>query len=157
MMMITMIMMIILISQWNCSDIRDLINQERSCILSKGGGGGGGGEVRGQIHSAYQIVMSASIVRVTLIFFACAVCEAGGICPHPIQHWRARWQEGPSILSNKILSPTVVDDENTLIRKGTFNDGFFEKISTAYISSFKKSESLRLTWASVNQYPSVLR
>lgn len=42
MMMITMIMMIILISQWNCSDIRDLINQERSCILSKGGGGGGG-------------------------------------------------------------------------------------------------------------------
>lgn len=53
MMIITMIMMIILISQWNCSDIRDLINQGRNCILSKEGGGGGFG---GQIHGAYQIV-----------------------------------------------------------------------------------------------------
>lgn len=50
MMIITMIMMIILISQWNCSDIRDLINQGRNCILSKGGGFGG------QILGAYQIV-----------------------------------------------------------------------------------------------------
>ena len=152
MMMITMIMMIILISQWNCSDIRDLINQGRSCILSKGGGGRLGSNPR-CLPDCHVGIHTKSDTH----FFACAVCEAGGICPHPIQHWRASWQEGPSILSNKILSPTVVDDENTLIRKGTFNDGFFEKISTAYISSFKKSESLRLTWASVNQYPSVLR
>lgn len=66
-------------------------------------------------------------------FFACAVCEAGGICPHPILHWRVRLQEGPSILPTKILSQTVIDDENTLMRKGTFNDGFFEKISTAFV------------------------
>lgn len=49
----TMIMMIILISQWNCSDIRDLMNQGATAFYQKGGGGG---EVGGQIHDAYQIV-----------------------------------------------------------------------------------------------------
>lgn len=121
MMIITMIMMIILISQWNCSDIRDLINQGRNCILSKGGGGG---RRQGYAHTLYCIDKLGD--KKDRVYY-------------------------------KILSQTIIGDENTLIRKGALNDGFFEKISTAYISSFKKSESLRLTWASVNQYPSVLR
>ena len=127
-----------------------------AAFYQKDGRGGGEGVVGGQIHGAYQILMSTSIVRVTLIFSHVQCVRREGYA-HTLLHWRVRWQEGPSILSNKILSQTGIDDEDTLLRKGAFNDGFFEKISTAYISSFKKSESLRLTWASVNQYPSVLR
>lgn len=110
MIMITMIMMIILISQWNCSDIRDVMNQGRSYILSKGAGWESN---PGCLSDCHVDIHSKSDTH----FFACAVCEAGRICPHPILHWRARWREGPSILSNKIMSQTLTDEENTLIRK----------------------------------------
>ena len=140
MMIITMIMMIILISQWNCSDIRDLINQGRNCILS---------------IWCLPDCQSTSIVRVTLIFSHVQCVRRQGYA-HTL-YCIDKSGDKKDRVYYKILSQTVIGDENTLIRKVAFNDGFFEKISTAYISSFKKSESLRLTWASVNQYPSVLR
>lgn len=150
MMIITMIMMIILISQWNCSDIRDLINQGRNCILPKGGGG-----VWGSNPRCLPDCQSTSIVRVTLIFSHVQCVRRQGYA-HTL-YCIDKSGDKKDRVYYKILSQTIIGDENTLIRKGALNDGFFEKISTAYISSFKKSESLRLTWASVNQYPSVLR
>lgn len=143
MMIITMIMMIILISQWNCSDIRDLINQGRNCILSKEGGGRGGW---GSNPRCLPDCQSTSIVRVALIFSHVQCVRREGYA-HTL-YCIDKSGDKKDRVYYKILSQIVIE---------AFNDGFFEKISTAYISSFKKSESLRLTWASVNQYPSVLR
>lgn len=98
---------------------------------------------------------STSIVRVTLIFSHVQCVRRQGYA-HTL-YCIDKSGDKKDRVYYKILSQTIIGDENTLIRKGALNDGFFEKISTAYISSFKKSESLRLTWASVNQYPSVLR
>lgn len=121
MMIITMIMMIILISQWNCSDIRDLINQGRNCILSKEGGGGGLG-----VKSTVLTRLSVDIhSKSGTHFFACAVCEAGGICPHPILHWQVRWQEGPSILQN--LVPNCNWRRKYFDKKGSFQRWFLRK------------------------------
>ena len=60
------------------------MNQGRNCISSKGGGGGGGGlGVKSTILTRLSVdIHSKSDTH----FFTCAVCEAGGICPHPILH-----------------------------------------------------------------------
>lgn len=149
---ITMIMMIILISQWNCSHIRDLMNQGRNCahFIKRGWGA-----VWGSNPRCLPDCQSTSIVRVTLIFSHVQCVRREGYA-HTL-YCIDKSGDKKDRVYYKILSQTIIGDENTLIRKGAFNDSFFEKISTAYISSFKMSESLRLTWASVNQYPSVLR